>query len=213
MANLRYIKLKINNFFRDNMLILIFILVCFIGGSIAGSVAANTLTYQQKTVLLNYLSGFITEVNELLSDNQQLMTRNVILANLKYALLFWVLAITLVGVVAIPLLIILRGFIVGFTSTFLIREMFFKGALLALTSIMPQNLILIPSLILGGFLSCIFVFRFGGGILTGRKYNLKRMLVGYSFSMVGVAFLLLLAALVEVYIVPYLLRLVEGIVI
>ncbi|WP_018249992.1 stage II sporulation protein M [Orenia marismortui] len=213
MANFRYLKLQLEMFFRDNILILLFIIICFIVGVLAGSIAANTLTYQQKEVLLDYLSGFITEVNQLLTDQQSLLAKQVIAANLKFGLLFWILGITMVGVIVIPFIIILRGFIMGFTATFLIREMFFKGVLLAVTSILPQNLLLIPGFILAGFLSFVFVFKLGAVMMSKRKYNLKSMLFQYSFSMLGITLVLFLAALIEVYIVPPLIRLVEGIII
>ncbi len=210
MVNIHYLKIRLKGFFQDNLLIIAFMLIIFVVGIICGSIAANTLTYQQKQRLLTYFGRFFNEINQLISTKQNIVISKVILSNLKFVVLFWFLSLSIVGAIIIPFIIILRGFIVGFASTFLIREMFFKGIVMTMVAILPQNLLIIPGLLLGGFFSLIFVFKLGRGLVFNSKYNLRSLLSGYSCSMLGVSILLLIAALVEIYLVPIFIRMVES---
>ncbi|WP_027340026.1 stage II sporulation protein M [Halonatronum saccharophilum] len=198
------------NFFKENLIFLIFVLIFFLIGVILGSISANTLTYTQKKALLDYLSGFTIEVNQLLSEGRSIVAKDLIVGNLKFALLFWVLGITLVGASIVPFIIFLRGFIIGFTATFIMREMFFKGVLLVFLAMFPQNIIMIPSLILASFFTLVFVFKAVSNILFRRRYNLQQGIVYYSIIMGGIGICLFVAALIEINVTPRLIQIAEG---
>jgi stage II sporulation protein M len=185
-------------------------------GVIFGSLAVKFLGYQQKKELIEFLSRSINQINHLLDSQPELMVRKIILFNLKWVVIFWGLTISLVGVILIPGIIFLRGFIIGFTVGFLLEEMFFKGLLLALVSVLPHNLILVPSLILGGLFSLVFVFRLVKNLLFNsywQKRDVLNLIANYSILMIGVALLLLLASLIEGYLTPVLIDLVANLLI
>ncbi len=211
MVDYRQLKRSLTSFFQNHLVILFFILFFFIMGLIFGSLAVKFLDYQQKKELIDYLSQSITEINRLLADQHKLMAKKIIIANLKLVFILWGLTMTGVGVIIIPGIIFLRGFILGFTVGFLVDELFFKGLVLALVAILPHNLFVIPGLILGSVFSLVFVYKLGIGLLTKNssyRQQLGRGVINYSAVMGGVAFLLLLAGLIEAYFTPQLIKLV-----
>ncbi|MFO7820141.1 MAG: stage II sporulation protein M, partial [Halanaerobacter sp.] len=152
MVNYSYSIHKLNYFFRRHSLFLLVILISLVVGVIAGSLSVKILSYEQKEVLLNYLGDFSGEVEKLIA-NRQVLFKELILANMKFVFVLWFLGLSIVGVIFIPLIIFLRGFILGFTVGFLVDEMFFKGLLLSLIGIFPQNLFILAALLLGALFS------------------------------------------------------------
>lgn len=211
MINYRQLKRELISFFQNHILILFFILFFFIMGLIFGSLAVKFLDYQQKKELIDYLSQSITEINQLLAEQHKLMAKRIIIANLKSVFILWGLTLTGLGIIIIPGIIFLRGFILGFTVGFLVDELFFKGLGLALAAVLPHNLLIIPGLILGAVFSLVFVYKLGITLLTENrnyKQQLGQGVLNYSAVMGGIAFLLLLAGLIEAYFTPQLVKLV-----
>ena len=206
MINYRYSKRKIGYFFRHYSLFILLILVSLIIGIIAGSIAVKVLSYQQKEVLINYLANFSGEIEKLVT-NRQLILKDVIVSNLKFIVVLWLLGFSIIGIVFIPVIIFFRGFILGFTVGFLVDELFFKGFLLSIIAVFPQNLFMIPALILASLFCIVFVFKLITGVLGRKNYNFLSILTNYSVLMGGVALILIVAAVVETYVTPPLIKL------
>jgi len=205
MINYRYSKNKLKYFFRHYSLFLLLIVGTLIVGIIAGSVAVKVLSYQQKEALINYLANFSGELGELLT-NQQLLFKKVMISNLKFVLLLWVLGLSLIGIVFVPLIIFFRGFILGFTVGFLVDELFFRGLLLAIIAIFPQNLFIIPALILASLFCLVFVFKILTSIVGRSNLNFWAIIAKYSALMSVVVLILIVAAVIEIYFTPQLIN-------
>ncbi|MCK8816603.1 stage II sporulation protein M [Natroniella sulfidigena] len=208
MINYRYLKKKIILFLEENLLLLFFIIVFFVIGVIFGTLAVRTLEYAQKEELVEYLGKFILEINQLVRNDRQLIAQNIVISNLRFVFLFWLLGLTVVGALLIPIIIFLRGFIVGFTVGFLLDQMFLRGIILAIISVVPQNIIFLPSLILGALVSISFALTLGKGILMGSRYKFRFLVTNYSIVMLMIGILLFTAGFVEAYITPTLIRLI-----
>ncbi|WP_279401536.1 stage II sporulation protein M [Piscibacillus salipiscarius] len=55
-------------------------------------------------------------------------------------------------------LLFLKGIVIGFTVGFLVNQLSWKGFLLSITSVAPQNLLIVPAYLLIVASSMIFVF-------------------------------------------------------
>ncbi|MCK8828499.1 stage II sporulation protein M [Natroniella acetigena] len=206
MINYRYLKRKIALFLEKNLLLLFFIIVFFVIGIVFGTLAVRTLDYAQKKELVEYLGEFIVEINQLMRANKQLVAQNIIISNLRFTFLFWLLGLTMLGAILIPFIIFLRGFIIGFTVGFLLDQMFLRGIILSIISVLPQNIIFLPSLLLGALVSISFALTLGKGILMGSRYKFRLLITNYSIVMLMIGILLVMAGLVEAYITPILIR-------
>lgn len=104
------------------------------------------------------------------------------------------------------LIILVRGFILGFTTGFLIQQKSLQGAVLIILGIIPQNLIYIPFLLLGGVLSISFsLYLIRGRISVAR--TMWTRFFSYSLSMFLIIIGLIIAGLIEGLVAPAFLRL------
>ncbi|AGB40554.1 stage II sporulation protein M [Halobacteroides halobius DSM 5150] len=213
MLNHKWRSKQFSYYITNHIFLVLIVLVFFAIGLIAGSIAVNTLDYQQKESLVSYLDQFIVQVNQLLNNQQHIMLKKIIFSNLKFIFILWLLGLTIVGAIIAPIIICLKGFIIGFTISFLIKELFLQGLLLAIVSILPQNLIIIPSLLLGCLFSLIYSTRIGMAWIFSRKkrrYNFSQAVLKYSVLMLILAGCLFLAGLIEAYLTPNLVELVAS---
>lgn len=144
------------NYFREHSSIFLFIIVLFLMGVIFGAIVVNSMSYTQKQDLFYYLSQFFGEVSTgKVAPNSDLFVQSFF-HNSKFIFLIWILGISIIGVPVILILLFIKGLVIGFTVGFLVSQMSWKGFLLALVSILPQNLIIIPVFIIMAALSVTF---------------------------------------------------------
>lgn len=204
------IKDLLDNHFKNNLWPYILNLSFLILGIAGGAVAANTLPAEQLFELKDYLSWFFTEVQKW-EFSPSLVAQTAILNNLKTIFALWFLGLTVVGVPLILIVVGLRGFILGFTVSFLMQDQAVKGLLLAAASVLPQSLINLPCWLVAGVLA----IRFSGGLISPRwrqgAAGLWSRFGHYTVGMILLVILAGLSGLVEAYLSPWLLRLVLGI--
>lgn len=147
------------SYFREHSSIFLFIVVLFLMGVIFGAIVVNSMSITQKEDLFYYLSQFFGQVSEgKVADDNDLFLQSFF-HNSKFIGLMWILGISIIGLPVILILLFIKGMVVGFTVGFLVSQMGWKGFMLALVSILPQNLIIIPVFILMAAFSVIFSIR------------------------------------------------------
>lgn len=117
-------------------------------GVICGAIIVNSLSFTQKEDLLYYISKFFGQVadGEIATSHQILI--GSISHNIKYIGMIWVLGVSIIGLPLILLLLFLKGTVIGFTVGFLVNAMGWEGFRIAVVSILPQNIILVPLIII-----------------------------------------------------------------
>jgi stage II sporulation protein M len=195
--------------FREHASIYLFVMVLFLMGVIFGAIVVNSLSFTQKEDLFYYLSQFFGQV----SDGKVAASNDLLLQsffhNSKYVGLMMILGISIIGLPVILVILFIKGMVVGFTVGFLVNQMEWNGFLLSFVSILPQNLIIIPIFIFGATLSVSF------SIKMIRRQFMKKMgqpifpLLGrYGLAFLGILLFLGVAAGIEAYISPTLMKLV-----
>jgi stage II sporulation protein M len=190
-----------------------FLLVAFVIGVCAGAFTVNGLSTAQKDELSNYFQGFLGLLNNQSVDSSELFSAALI-ENLKIVAALWVLGVTIIGIPFIYLLIGIKGFITGFSSGFIISSIGMKGVLFTIFALLPKEIILVPCLIALGvnginFSLKIIKNRTDGHIL---KDSLKSNLLSYCFVTVFFSSFILIAILLETYIVPVLIRIIAPVI-
>lgn len=112
---------------------------------------------------------------------------------LRLAGLLWLLGITLVGFVGVPALMFWRGLVTGFSVGFLIDILGWQGLVLSLVVIVPQNLIALTALLLGGSASVLFSL----GLWQRRFHHFAGELVRFTGLVATTAAALVVAACLE----------------
>ncbi len=150
---------RLNRFFvkhiQGNLIIYFVVLLFFMIGISAGAFTTKALSDGENKELINYLENFFKILNTKDINNFGIL-KQAIISNLQTGLLIWILGITIIGIPVILLLIAFRGFIIGFTVGFFVKQMSFKGLVFAIFSLLPQNIFIIPGIILIGVLGISF---------------------------------------------------------
>ncbi len=182
----------------------------FLLGILIGSIAAITSKRADSAEMKAYFDRFLSAYPLQGAARSEIFQISM-LNYLRLAALMWI-AGWLVWLLPLGALQVgIKGFRTGFTVAYLLRCYQLRGILLAVISILPQNLILIPAL-------CFFMvyqIKFAAdrrhlrGVGAGSA--LKRQVYGHNLAMTGVFLaLLLICALIEGYIVPTMLQPVCG---
>jgi len=153
--------------------------------------------------LKQYIDNFFSFVSSK-NVNHFLVFRQSAANNFQIVFALWILGISIVGIPIILLLIFLKGFTIGFTVGFIMNEMGAKGILFSLISIIPQNLLVLPALIIIAAIGINFSIR----ILKNRafKKGIVSEIMLYSVEVFTVSAAILLGSIIEGYIVPFLIK-------
>lgn len=195
---------KYTNYLQENITLYIFTIVLFIMGIVLGSYLIYSLSGSQKQEILSTLNLFFSDINNL-ELNTQIAFREILYENIKYLLIIWFLGLSIVGMPLIFIIIYLKGLVVGFTISFFIFEMNWRGLLVAIIVIIPQNILIVPVLIIAG----VSGVRFSISLIKSRKdknfsylHSFKTYLL-ISLMLVGI---LVIASSFEAFVSPSLMR-------
>ncbi len=190
----------------NNLLLYIIVLVFFAGGIAAGAFTMDALSSVQKEELVNYFQSFFNVLGEE-TVQSVVVFKQSLLNNSQFIIIIWVLGITVIGIPLILLLVGIKGFIIGFSVSFLVEEMGFKGLLFALAAILPQNLLIVPGIIMAGVLGISFSLSMLGRKKTKPKKSFSSELIVYTMNILLVLAIILAGSLIEGYITPVFMKL------
>lgn len=189
------------NYLKKNIGLYILLTLFFVAGIIFGSIAVNMISESQLKNVLNYFNGFIANVNNI-DINPSTVFYISVSNNLKLALVIVLFGLTIIGMPFILALIFFRGFVLGFTVGFIINQLGAGGVFFAFLSILPQNLIIIPSILSLGVTGVTFSM----SILKNRRKastdSYSQLLGSYILLNCVFSLMLVLGGLIEGYISP-----------
>jgi len=178
------------------------VLAVFLTGAMFGVFGVNHLSVGQFDELSKHVQTYVAQADQL-SANSFDIAGGKILEDILVIVLLYILGLSFIGIPFILALIFIRGFILGFAVSFLTQCMAVNGLLLAVVSILPQNLLYLPALLFGGTAAISFA------LLSLRRYTnfrirLLNCLVGYTVIMAVVMAVAICSGLVEIYFTPWL---------
>ncbi len=130
-----------------NRLILIFVVSLFLIGLILGNIAVLMMPMEQKLELEEQIRVFFdpTEQKFTVEHNQNVWENSS--RYLLIGLVITLLGLSVIGVPFVLFYLFIKGIILGFTSGFIINQMGGEGISFILYTLLPQNALLIPTLI------------------------------------------------------------------
>jgi stage II sporulation protein M len=191
---------------RENIGVYFIVTLFFAIGIAIGAFTVKALDYSQKEELVIYLNKFFQ-----ILDREPVDSFTIFLQALKNnfltVFLIWVLSITIIGVPITLFIIAFRGFIVGFTISFLIQGLGWKGMLFALIAVLPQNILYIPCLLIISAVSMIFCLQvFRGKNKKGISGGRKNSVVSYTIVVTILFLIMSVGSAVEAYVTPFILK-------
>jgi stage II sporulation protein M len=183
----------VEQYFKKNISKYIIILVVFAIGVLVGTF------YLKKIDNVNDVSSYLQDTIKIIKSGNKInrgsVLKEALLMNLKTSIIIWLLGSAVVG---IPLLLIYtgyRGFLLGFTiSSILTTFGSYKGNLFLAGSLLPQNLIVIPCMIL----MVISGFKLSENVLKSKK-SVKAEMLRHTVLCTISFFFMIIAAFIEAY--------------
>lgn len=175
-----------------------------------GIMATSVLQKDQRAELTLYLESyfnFVGKSDALQSASSGLLKDALNLNLLKTALPIVLASLSLIGVPLIAVVTFLRGFILGFGAAFLIKELQWKGGLVFLAGLVPQNIFLIPGLVILGGAAVLFSLSIISIIGGAKRQSISRELQEFLGRSAVAILIILLGCFMEAYVTPGFLRL------
>ncbi|MGI6567216.1 MAG: stage II sporulation protein M [Firmicutes bacterium] len=203
----RQISGAFQGYFHRRTAAYMFVFVVFIMGTISGAFAVKALSTQQRDDLGGYIHTLFEAAPAANAVGSAAAIRQAFLQNIaKTVGLMWLLGLSVLGAPLVLALLFLRGFVLGFTVGFMVEEMVLKGIAMAVVSVVPHNLLVVPALILAGGAALSFSWAALRTLMGRRDINMYHQFFRVTLLTVGACGLMGAAALVEAYITPVLIE-------
>lgn len=202
-------KLKRNIHVNKNLFV--FLLVIVIVGIVSGSLFSAIISTDDKQLVSDYLNSFFNnaEANKLNYDTSII---NTLILTIGFALVMWILGISIIGFFIVIFMLFMKAFILGFSISSIIMSFKLKGILLALGYAFPHHIINILVFILLTAYALIVSFKLIKSITSKKPLDFKTIFNRYVTALVVSAILLTLTSLYEVYVVPKVVSFLMGII-
>lgn len=193
---------RLKNFILNNIYInlryYIIVIIILIIGIACGVIFINNINEEQKVEISKYINDFISSLKNNYEINKIELLRNSLIKNFKLVLGMWFIGSTVVGLPIVLGIVLYRGFCIGYTISSAITILGAqKGIIFALSSILLQNIIIIPALLV---LAVSGIKLYKSIMKDKRRENIKLEIIRHTLvSIIGLLFLLL-ASLIETYI-------------
>ncbi|SEP70766.1 stage II sporulation protein M [Piscibacillus halophilus] len=140
----------------------VFLFVLFVIGVIFGAGMVGSLSFLQKQDLLFFVEQYFQSITE--SSRQLTIGElfNAFWTHGKYVTFLFLFGLSFIGLPIVWFLLFLKGIVIGFTVGFLVNQLSWQGFLLSITSVAPQNLLIVPGYLLivaSSMIFCIHVMK------------------------------------------------------
>lgn len=196
------LRRRLKNHISTNRWQYILITVVFVVAFIMGSYRVEGLEGGVKSHLAGLVDSYLNQGGSGGLTGQQLLT-GAFLNQTRTAVAIWFLGLTVIGFPLILAVIFYRGFSLGFTFAFLIHQKAGAGVLISILSLLPQNLVYVPALLIWAVVSLnfsIYIFR-------GRSAFTWRAFLSYMVMLAFTLLFILGGAFIEAFLSPWFLRL------
>ncbi len=198
------IQYSLRQSIRDHLPLYVFVSVLFLMGIVFGALLVNALSLEQKQEVSRFLGSFFHTMEQGFVGDTTYSFQSVFLGHLKWVMLIWVLGLSIVGLPLILVLDFLKGVLIGFTVGYLVAQLSWKGLLFALVSVAPQNLIMIPSIIIVSVMGIAFsIYLVRNRLLQRTAGSVKQQVSVYTVTAVALIGCVFAVSLFEVFVSPH----------
>jgi stage II sporulation protein M len=185
--------------FQENRLVYTIIILTFVISLCFGTYISNTLDKDSEDELSKYIDSFFS-INEGLENN--ISKTDIFLTSLfnntKLITILWLFSITYLGIPITILIIMIKGYSLGFTTGFLIRHLKIKGISFSFFNLLPKNIIEIPVYVILAAICINYSISLNKDRFR-RKTNVSGTIWNHTIKIFALYIILSLSSVIEAY--------------
>jgi len=182
------------------------IMVLFLG-VIMGSVFANIIGMNDRTLVIDKIKLFIDNINNN-SINSLVVFKNSISINLIYIILIVLFSLAVLGIIFNLLLLFIKGFVFGFTIAGFILTYHYKGIILSLLYLLLGQLLNIFVIIIITIYGLMVSLKFLKIIFKSDNIGVRKILKNYLIIIGLVIIISVIASICEAFLLPAIVKLI-----
>jgi stage II sporulation protein M len=196
----------INKHIDEHSSLYVFSVILFLMGIIFGTLTVHSLGYTQQSDLFYYFQQFMEELKKESTIDPSYALYHNFIHYMKYSGVIWLLGLSIVGLPIILILLFLKGVFIGFTVGFLVHQLAWDGFLFSIVAVIPQNMIVVPALLVMTVISISFSLKLIGHLFGAQRSHEKPSIPKYMGSIVIMAFVFFVVSIFETYLSPVLMK-------
>lgn len=199
------LKLKKDKLVNQKRLYLVLLVILGIG-ILLGLLYPFFLSLDNQDLLNTSITSFFNNVmNQKLDYATGL--QNSLVSNFSFLIGIWLLGISVIGLPIIALLLLLKGFVFGFSISAIISVYHWKGILGAITYVFPSNILFLITTLLLVFYAISFSLKLFRYLFLKENLNFKQIMNKY-LKILGICLVsYLIVSLLDVYFQPFFMKL------
>lgn len=198
-------KFKKNIYINKNLFI--FLLIIVIVGVTSGAIFSAIMDSSDKELVASYLNSFFSNLNADKLVYSESLTNSLVFTVL-FAIILWLLGISIIGFFIVLFLLFLKSFILGFSLGSIVLNLKLKGLLVSLIYVFPHQIINILVFILISAYALIISFKIIDSLFKKAVIDFRNVFNRYLVILLFGVIMLVITSLYEVYIMPFLLNLI-----
>lgn len=207
MINVNLNVKRVKNSINRQKKLYFFLIGLIVVATILGILFWFIINKEDKLLVNKELTSFFINIKDSNNINYLSSFFNSVITNLLYIGLIWLLGISIIGLPIIITLVILKGFIVGFSIVSIIATYGFKGILGALSYVFPHQIIFLLLLVLLGFYSISFCIKLFKYLFLKQNINFKNAMRRYLKILLISSITAVVISLFETFIATYFIKL------
>ncbi len=198
----------LNETVKKEKALLIFVVIIFGLGLIIGSLFVNVVTSGDKDLLIGQVEAFFSSASKLSSDIFGMkMVGSQILNNVLQLVIIFVLGASMIGILAVILILFFKGFMLGTTLATIILKYQLKGVIGCFLYVFPVMILNIIIYVFFSFFAVYVSVKFVKALLKKENLNFKNFLGKYVLSFLVSLVLMVVLCFLDGYLTPLLLKL------
>ncbi len=181
------------------------LLIIILISIILGILYIAILSKSNKAMIKENLDIYFSSLDKF---NYSKAITNILITNSLYVIGIWLLGISIIGAPLIIVLLLYKSFTLGFTISSIIYFYKLKGILIAIIYMIPLIINLYLVLFLS-YYSLTFSNNLNRLLFLKREVNFKNIMRRYIKILIFVLIGILISSLIEVFVVPNILRLLQ----
>lgn len=202
---------KLKSIFIINKQITIFLIGLSIVAVVAGAFYITILNKTDQSLVKTSINEFFNNINNN-NLNYIASLKNIILTNVGFIIVIWLLGISVIGIPIIIFLFFSKAFVIGFSISSIIFNYKLKGTLLSLFYIFPHHIINIYIYIILIAYAISLSFKIIESIIKRKSIDFKVVMNKYLYVLLVSLIVIVITSLFEIFAMPAILKIILSLV-